>query len=145
MENLPKELVVFFGGIWSKEKRQLYFSQKRDFSSAYDLIVAGMEMGLKVEDLQEQIELCMPQYLKDPYWDEQNHPAYGLFTQFNKFQPRVKKKFKASHLSAFECPNCTSDTPVFHKADELCPLLESVEVERDMAKVLKPLTDKFGG
>jgi hypothetical protein len=113
----PFDLITIFKQLWEAHPRnigRIYGRVKRDFSAAKDLIDLN-----DWDELLAEIEPRFKLFMESNFdgWKEANYPAYGLFTQWNRYIPKARPRPRKVMI---ECGVCEQT----HAADEQCKVMK---------------------
>jgi hypothetical protein len=108
-------IFVAFAPIWSERyKNQKYFVSGQDAKLVYSFLKDNPDILDDITEIQTRAMI----YLKDEWWVEQRHPAWGLCRHFNKYIPETKKIVLKKNF----CRKCFREIP--RTFGSICPECE---------------------
>jgi len=125
IENTPKKLnetaqFIFYAfvPVWNERyPNQKYFLSGQDAKIIKEFLRDNPGIMDDFAEIQSRASL----YIKDDWWAEQRHPAWGLVRHFNRYIPEAKKEVRR-----YLCKKCKRDIPrtIYETHDQLCPYCE---------------------
>ncbi len=89
-----------FVPVWNERyPNQKYFLSGMDAKFVKEFLKDNPD--IEVNEIQSRAVL----YIKDDWWSEQKHPAWGLVRHFNKYIPELKKEAKRKPIM-IHCEYC---------------------------------------
>lgn len=123
----PNDLVWQYKVVYEEITKSEYTIESRDFKAAKEFLALN---DWNMEKIEVQVRSCLPSYLKDKWWADQNFPCYGFLSQFNKWKPTVKEARKEFKPVMYECSYCGMG----HAVGQDCPKekkdLQSIDFDK---------------
>jgi hypothetical protein len=112
-------IFVAFAPIWKERYHQKYYLSGQDAKFVKDFLKDNDGILEDIAEIQERAML----YIKDEFWTEMRHPAWGLVRHFNKYVPEIKKEVRKNI-----CLKCRREIPKTFGG--ICPECERKELGR---------------
>jgi hypothetical protein len=118
LNDVAQFIFVAFVPVWlEKYPNKKYYISGQDSKLVKDFLKENEGI---LEDIDE-VQIRASLYIKDEFWDEMKHPAWGLCRHFNKYIPEVKKVVNRNL-----CRNCQREIP--RTFGNICPECERIEL-----------------
>jgi hypothetical protein len=109
--NPTSEFIFYaFYPVWvTRYPNQKYYLSGQDATIIKKFLQDNPDILEDIAEIQSRASL----YIKDDWWQEQRHPAWGLARHFNKYIPEIKKQPIKSKPMTIVCESCGKQRQVF--------------------------------